>query len=164
MPASTSLRRMAGFRLDGPMVQTMRVRRVISAIFHSALASPLSSPAARRQRLSSKINSALASPLSSPAARRQRLSSKINSALASELRSSARTPTQGLLEDLAGEGLAGLAANVLGRADGDHPATVVSSLGPEIDDPVGRLDHVDVVLDDEHGIALLHELVEDLQE
>src|SRR6266849_3771190 len=43
---------------------------------NSALASPLSSPAARRQRLGSN-NSALASPLSSPAARRQRLGSNI---------------------------------------------------------------------------------------
>src|SRR5437870_5610801 len=143
MPASTSLRRMAGFRLDGPMVQTMRVRRVISVIFHSALELHHLSPRLRAPPFSSNF---------------------IISALAAELRPSARTPTQGLLEDLAGEGLAGLAANVLGRADGDHPATVVSSLGPEIDDPVGRLDHVDVVLDDDHGIALLHELVEDLQE
>jgi hypothetical protein len=44
----------------------------------SALASPLSSPAAPRQRFGSKISSALASPLSSPAAPRQRFGSKIS--------------------------------------------------------------------------------------
>ncbi len=49
-------------------------------VVDSALASPGSSPAARRPRLGSNINSALASPGSSPAARRPRLGSNINDA------------------------------------------------------------------------------------
>src|SRR3989441_6460484 len=146
MPASTSLRRVAGFRLAGPMVQMMRVRRVISAIVHSALASP-------RPCLQ---------PLGRVSARKSTQPSPPHARASGRV--SARKSIQGLLEDLAGEGLAGLAANVLGRADGDHAATLVPALGPEVDDPVGRLDDVDVVLDDDHGIALVHELVEDFQE
>src|SRR5439155_23625577 len=130
------------------VVPVIRRRRVIPTLFPPALASPLTHSA-----LASGLRPS--APTATAAARRQRLSSKIKSGLALGLRPSARSATQGLLEDLAGEGLAGLAANVLGRADGDHPATVVSPLGPEVDDPVGRLDHVDVVLDDDHGIALL---------
>ena len=44
----------------------------------------------------------------------------------------------------------------LRRAFGDDvPAP--TALGAEVDDPVGRLDHVEVVLDDEDGVALVDE-------
>ena len=39
-----------------------------------------------------------------------------------------------------------------------------SALGPEVDDPVGRLDDVEVVLDDDDGVALVDEAVEHLEE
>jgi hypothetical protein len=35
---------------------------------------------------------------------------------------------------------------------------------PEVDDPVGRLDHVEVVLDDDHGVAGLHQAPKHLDE
>ena len=36
--------------------------------------------------------------------------------------------------------------------------------GPEVDDPVGRLDDLEVVLDDEHGVAGVDEVVQHLQQ
>src|SRR6266849_4571310 len=63
--------------------------RFFMACVLSALASPLSSPAARRERFGSNGLSALASPLSSPAARRERFGSNGLSALASSLSSPA---------------------------------------------------------------------------
>ena len=38
------------------------------------------------------------------------------------------------------------------------------ALGPQVDDPVGRLDHLDVVLDHQHGIARGHETVQHVQQ
>ena len=43
--------------------------------------------------------------------------------------------------------------HLLGRADGDDAAAGLAALGPEVDDPVGRLDDFDVVLDHQHGVA-----------
>ena len=40
----------------------------------------------------------------------------------------------------------------LGRSFDDHHPTSIASLGPEVDDPVGGLDDVEVVLDDEHRV------------
>ena len=37
----------------------------------------------------------------------------------------------------------------------DDPAAAVAALGPEVDDPVGGLDDVEVVLDDDHRVAFL---------
>jgi hypothetical protein len=48
-----------------------------------------------------------------------------------------------------------------GRADA---AAAVAAFGAEVDDPVGGLDDVEVVLDDEDGITEADEVVEDLQE
>src|SRR5882762_2941595 len=57
----------------------------------------------------------------------------------------------------AGEGLPGVglfcAGDEFGRA-----------LGAEVDDPVGLLDHVEVVLDDEHGVAEIDEALQDVEE
>ena len=54
--------------------------------------------------------------------------------------------------------------HLLGRALGDHPAAAVAALGAEVDDVVGALDDVEVVLDDDHGVARLDQPVEHLEE
>ena len=51
-----------------------------------------------------------------------------------------------------------------GRAFTDHLASTTSALGSKVDDPVGGLHHVEVVLDDQHGVALVDQSVQDLQE
>jgi peptidoglycan/LPS O-acetylase OafA/YrhL len=60
-----------------------------------------------------------------------------------------------------GEELAGVARLVLGddlgRALHDDVAAAVAAFGTEVDDPVGGLDDVEVVLDHEHGVALVDE-------
>ena len=43
--------------------------------------------------------------------------------------------------------------DLFGRAGGDDVAAGFAAFGPEVDDPVGRLDHVEVVLDHEHRVA-----------
>src|SRR5690242_6252261 len=57
---------------------------------------------------------------------------------------------------------AGVAAllpdDLLGRACRDDLAAGVAALGAEVDDPVGGLDHLEIVLDDDHGVALVDQL------
>ena len=43
---------------------------------------------------------------------------------------------------------------------GDDPAAFLATLGPEVDDPVGRLDDVEVVLDDHHRVPAVDQPVE----
>src|SRR5665647_517045 len=43
---------------------------------------------------------------------------------------------------------------------GDHPATAVAALGTQVDNPVGVLDDVQVVLDDDDGVALVDQALE----
>jgi len=50
------------------------------------------------------------------------------------------------------------------RAGGDDLSAAVAALGAEVDDPVGGLDHVEVVLDDDHGVALVTQPVQDFQQ
>ena len=61
------------------------------------------------------------------------------------------------------EELAGVAVldrgHLLGRALGDDPASAVATLGTHVDDPVGVLDDVEVVLDDDHRVALVDQPV-----
>jgi hypothetical protein len=45
----------------------------------------------------------------------------------------------------------------LGRPLDDHAPSAVSAFGTEIDDPVGRLHDVEVVLDHQHGVAGVHQ-------
>ena len=52
----------------------------------------------------------------------------------------------------------------LRRALGDDPPAAVAALRPEVDDPVGGLDDVEVVLDDEDRVAAVDEPVEDLEQ
>ena len=56
------------------------------------------------------------------------------------------------------------AGDLLGRALGHHAAAGVAGLGPQIDDPVGPLHDVEVVLDDHHGVARVHQAVEHLDQ
>src|SRR5437016_2055796 len=78
------------------------------------------------------------------------------SALAVELREELR-------EELAGVRAWGL-SDGFRRAFGDDLTTLIAALGAEVDDPVGRLDEVEMVLDDEHGGARVHEPVQHPQE
>src|SRR5207302_1870476 len=50
--------------------------------------------------------------------------------------------------------------HVVRRPDGDDLAARVAALGPEVDDPVGGADHVEVVLDDDERMAGVDELAE----
>ena len=48
----------------------------------------------------------------------------------------------------------------IGRSTfGNHPATLFSTLGTEVDNVVGNLDDIEVVLDDDNRIALVYQLV-----
>ncbi len=54
--------------------------------------------------------------------------------------------------------------DLLRRALGDDGAALVAALGTEVDDPVGRLDHVEVVLNDDDRVALLDQTAQNLQQ
>ena len=54
--------------------------------------------------------------------------------------------------------------DVLRRPRGHDRPAAVAPLGAEIHDPVGGLDHIEVVLDDQDRVAGLHEPLQDLQE
>ena len=47
------------------------------------------------------------------------------------------------------------------RHDG---TTTHTAFGPEIDNPIGRLDDIEIVLDHEHGIATINQFVQHIQE
>jgi hypothetical protein len=67
-------------------------------------------------------------------------------------------PVLAVLEELAGVGV----ADVLGR--GNDLAAAVAAFGAEVDDPVGRLDDFEIVLDDHHRIALVDQFVQHFQQ
>ena len=46
----------------------------------------------------------------------------------------------------------------------DWNAAVGTAFGAQIDDPVGVLDHIEVVLDDNQGISAISQSVQDLQQ
>src|ERR1700736_1861072 len=73
----------------------------------------------------------------------------------------------GLLEDsqkvLAG-GRPRIMREILGRAFGDHEAAFVPALGTEIDQTVCGLEHVQVVLDHHHRVAVMDQPMQDLQQ
>ena len=54
--------------------------------------------------------------------------------------------------------------HLFGRARGDDPAAAGAPFGPEVDHVVGRLDHVEVVLDDDDRVALVDELVQHVEQ
>lgn len=58
-------------------------------------------------------------------------------------------------EELAGFG-GGVFGELFGGAGGDDGATVLAAFGSHVDDVVGAFDDVEVVLDDNHGVAALN--------
>src|SRR5262245_29810521 len=69
-----------------------------------------------------------------------------------------RPPLQQLLQELAGIRPL-LLDDLFGRAFGDDLASAVTAFGPEIDDPVGGLDDLEIVFDDHDGITLVDQFV-----
>ncbi len=58
-------------------------------------------------------------------------------------------------------GVAGLALDdLLRRAGGEDAPAAVAAFGPEIDDPVGGLDDIQVVFDDDNGVAVVQTFAE----
>ena len=51
-----------------------------------------------------------------------------------------------------------------GRPLGDQRAAGVARFRAQVDDPVGALDDVEVVLDDDHGVSRVHQPVEHLDQ
>ena len=47
---------------------------------------------------------------------------------------------------------------------GDQAAAVFSPLGAEIDEPVGIADDIQIVLDDDDGVAQVREAMQDVQQ
>jgi hypothetical protein len=54
--------------------------------------------------------------------------------------------------------------DLLRRARGHDLAAAVAAFGAEVDDPVGRLDDFEIVLDDHHGVAGVDQLVQHFEE
>src|SRR5215467_12995055 len=54
--------------------------------------------------------------------------------------------------------------DVLRCPGSDHGPTPLSALGTEVDHPVGGLDDIEIVLDDHHGIALITQPEQHLQQ
>src|SRR5216683_2024692 len=65
-------------------------------------------------------------------------------------------------EDLTGVRLFG-AGDEFGGALGDDAAAALAALGAKINDPIGLLDDVEMVLDDKHGIAEIDEALQDVE-
>src|SRR6266849_6177264 len=63
---------------------------------------------------------------------------------------------------LAGVGFFG-AGDEFGGALGDDAAAAFAAFGAEVDDPVGLFDDVQVVLDDEDGVAEIDEALQDVE-
>src|SRR5699024_3142101 len=63
-------------------------------------------------------------------------------------------------QEVAGVG-GGDLGDVLRGAFGDHEAAAGASFGAQVDHPVGAFDHVEVVLDDHHSVALGDQPVQD---
>src|SRR6266852_1205895 len=70
---------------------------------------------------------------------------------------------QDLREELAGVRARGLRDD-LGRALGDDLAARVAGLGSEVDHVVGGLDDVEVMLDDENGVARVDQTIQHPEE
>ncbi len=54
--------------------------------------------------------------------------------------------------------------DLLWRALGDDLTAAETTLGAHVDDPVGALDDVEVVLDDDDRVALVDEALDDLEQ
>ncbi len=49
-------------------------------------------------------------------------------------------------------------------AGGDDTPAIIPPLGAQVDHPVGGLDHIHVVLDDDHGVPLIGQPVQNIEE
>src|SRR5689334_17124067 len=65
-----------------------------------------------------------------------------------------RLPCVGLLD----------AGDLLGRAMGDHASAIFPAFRTEVDDPVCVTDHVEVVLDDDDGVAEIRKAVQHVEQ
>src|SRR5438552_5437467 len=74
-----------------------------------------------------------------------------------------RDQVQDLAQVLARGGLLDR-GDLLRRPGGDHLAARLAALGPEVDDPVGLLDHVEVVLDHEYRVAGVDQSLQHLEQ
>ena len=78
------------------------------------------------------------------------------------------SPVRAVTPDHLGEKLPGVAlrhrGDVLRGALGDNGPAAGAALGAHVDDPVRRLDHVQVVFDDDHRIAFVDKAVDDVQQ
>src|SRR5687768_10584790 len=76
----------------------------------------------------------------------------------------ARPPCAALGSKVGGKILAGVGGgrlrNLFRRARRHDAAALVATLGPEVDDPVSSLDDFEIVLDDDHGVPLVHQLMQ----
>ena len=50
------------------------------------------------------------------------------------------------------------------RSCGHDLAAAVAAFGAEVDDPIGGFDHLEIMLDHHHGVALIHQLMQHLQQ
>ena len=57
-----------------------------------------------------------------------------------------------------------IGGNFFRRAGADDPAAAGASFGPEIDEPIGRFDDIEIMLDHEHRVARVGEIVQHLQQ
>src|SRR6266566_3966893 len=68
----------------------------------------------------------------------------------------------------AGEGLASVGffgpGDDFGRALGDDATAALAAFRAEVDDPVGLFDDVEMVLDDEHGVAKIDQALKNIEE
>src|SRR3954471_12436534 len=57
-----------------------------------------------------------------------------------------------------------VAGELFGRPLPNHPPAADAPLGAEIDHVIGRLDHVEIVLDDDDRVALVDQLLEHVEQ
>ena len=69
---------------------------------------------------------------------------------------------QYFLEELTGV-RAGGGRHLLRRPRRDDGTATITTLGAEVDEIIGRFDDVHVVLDDQHGIPVVHQTAEHFQ-
>src|SRR5216684_139525 len=65
-------------------------------------------------------------------------------------------------EDVTGVGLF-RASDEFGRSLGDDAPAAFTAFGAEVDDPVSLFDDVEMVLDDQHGVAEIDEALQDVE-
>ena len=56
------------------------------------------------------------------------------------------------------------AQDLLGRAARHHLAALLAAFRTHVDDPVGRLDHVQLMLDHHHRVAQIHQPLQHVQQ